>query len=128
MKKAKYFPVIYAILSAIISFLAVLIICQRFHLQLSRAVIVSGLFAVFFYIISYFRGHASFEIKRITKQYHLSADDLAKITGMKSSDFPIVKGQLQLILPKRKWPQLLEKLQNFEQKKIKNHKDKEEKE
>lgn len=120
MNKAKYFPVVYGVLSAIIGFLAVLIICHRLRLQLSIAIIFSSLFAIFFFVLSYFRAHASLEIKRITAKYHLSASDLAKITGMKEMDFPFVNGKLQLILPKRKWPELLTKLQEFEQNKTKN--------
>lgn len=69
---------------------------------------------IFFYGLSYFRAKASQEIKRITFKYHLNDQQLAKITGMKASDFPIYHDKLQLIIPKRKWPQVLEALRRYE--------------
>lgn len=117
MAKIRLFPVIYGILSALISFVAVFFICQRFKLDLSIAILVSGICAVLFYVVSYFRAHASVEIKRIVYQNHLTSEDLAKITGLKSTDFPIIKGKLQLILPKRKWARILAQLQEYERNK-----------
>lgn len=117
MAKMRLFPVVYGILSALISFIAVFFICQRFKVNLSIAILVSGICAIFFYILSYFRAHASVEIKRIVYQNHLTSEDLAKITGLKSTDFPIIKGKLQLILPKRKWARILAQLQEYEQNK-----------
>ena len=114
MKKTKLFPVIYGILSAMISFLAVFFICRRFRLHISLAILISGICAILFYILSYFRAHASIEIKRITHDNHLTSQDLAQITGLKSTDFPIVNGKLQLILPKRKWARILVQLQQYE--------------
>lgn len=116
MKKQALFPVIYAIISAIITFIAVFFICNRtFRLSLSLNILVSGIFALIFFVLSYFRGHASVEIKRIAAKYHLTDQDLAAITGMKPSDFPIYNNKLQLILPKRYWPKILDALQKYEQ-------------
>lgn len=115
MKLNKYFPVFYAFASAVIAFIAVFFICLRtFHLSLPVAVGIGAIFAIFFYVLSYFRGHASQEIKRITFKYHLTDQQLAKITGMKASDFPIYHDKLQLIIPKRKWAQVLDALQKYE--------------
>lgn len=115
MKKDSIFPLIYGIISAILSFIAVLFICLRsFALNLQLAVVIAGVFAILFFVLSYFRGHASVEIKRIVREYHLTDQELAKITGMKASDFPIYHDQLQLILPKRYWPKVLDALQKYE--------------
>ncbi|AEG41011.1 MAG: hypothetical protein LKU_02098 [Lactobacillus kefiranofaciens] len=114
-KKESAFPIIYGVISAIISFIAVIFICQRsFRLNLQLSIIIAGVFAIFFFCLSYFRGHASVEIKRIVYEYKLTDQQLAKITGMKASDFPIYQNRLQLILPKRYWPRVLDALQKYE--------------
>lgn len=114
-EKESIFPVIYGIISAIISFIAVFFIClHSFRMNLQLAIILAGVFAIFFFGLSYFRGHASVEIKRIVYKYKLTDQELAKITGMKASDFPIYHDHLQLILPKRYWPRVLDALQNYE--------------
>lgn len=114
-KKESVFPIIYGVISAIISFIAVIFICQRsFRLNLQLSIIIAGVFAIFFFCLSYFRGHASVEIKRIVYEYKLTDQQLAKITGMKASDFPIYQDRLQLILPKRYWPRVLDALQKYE--------------
>lgn len=115
MNKDKIFPIIYGVISAIISFIAVLFICLRsFRLNLQLSIALAGIFALFFFVISWFRGHASVEIKRIVYEYQLTDQDLAEITGMKASDFPIYHDRLQLILPKRYWPRVLDSLQKYE--------------
>lgn len=114
-EKESIFPVIYGIISALISFIAVFFIClHSFRMNLQLAIILAGVFAIFFFGLSYFRGHASVEIKRIVYKYKLTDQELAKITGMKASDFPIYHDRLQLILPKRYWPRVLDALQNYE--------------
>ena len=114
-EKESIFPVIYGIISALISFIAVFFIClHSFRMNLQLAIILAGVFAIFFFGLSYFRGHASVEIKRIVYKYKLTDQELAKITGMKASDFPIYHDHLQLILPKRYWPRVLDGLQNYE--------------
>ena len=114
-EKESIFPVIYGIISALISFIAVFFIClYSFRMNLQLAIILAGVFAIFFFGLSYFRGHASVEIKRIVYKYKLTDQELAKITGMKASDFPIYHDHLQLILPKRYWPRVLDALQNYE--------------
>ncbi|RVU70916.1 MULTISPECIES: hypothetical protein [Lactobacillus] len=116
MKKQSLFPVIYGLISALISFIAVFFVCVRsFRLQLPSSILIAGILAIFFFGLSYFRGHASVEIKRITAKYQLTDQDLAQITGLKASDFPIYHNQLQLILPKRYWPRILDALQKYEQ-------------
>lgn len=78
-----------------------------------------------FYVLSYFRGHASYEIKAIVAKYHLTDEELAKITGMKASDFPIYHNKLQLIIPKRQWPKVLNALQEYDrQRQLSNEKEK----
>lgn len=117
MKKNSIFPVAYGIISAIITFIAVFFIAYRtFRLNLQLAIIVAGICAILFFILSYFRGHASMEIKRIVYKYQLTDQELAQITGMNPSDFPIYHDRLQLILPKRYWPKILDALQKYEQK------------
>ena len=114
-EKESIFPVIYGIISALISFIAVFFIClHSFRMNLQLAIILAGVFAIFLFGLSYFRGHASVEIKRIVYKYKLTDQELAKITGMKASDFPIYHDHLQLILPKRYWPRVLDALQNYE--------------
>ena len=114
-EKESIFPVIYGIISAVISFIAVFFIClHSFRMNLQLSIIIAGVFAIFFFGLSYFRGHASVEIKRIVYKYKLTDQELAKITGMKASDFPIYHDRLQLILPKRYWPRVLDALQNYE--------------
>ena len=114
-EKESIFPVIYGIISAVISFIAVFFIClHSFRMNLQLSIILAGIFAIFFFGLSYFRGHASVEIKRIVYKYKLTDQELAKITGMKASDFPIYHDHLQLILPKRYWPRVLDALQNYE--------------
>lgn len=114
-EKESIFPVIYGIISALISFIAVFFIClHSFRMNLQLAIILAGVFAIFFFGLSYFRGYASVEIKRIVYKYKLTDQELAKITGMKASDFPIYHDHLQLILPKRYWPRVLDALQNYE--------------
>ncbi|WP_347283915.1 hypothetical protein [Lactobacillus taiwanensis] len=116
MKQTKYFPVVYGVISALIAFIAVSFIAQRtFHLSLPMATLSAGVFAAFFYVLSYFRGHASYEIKAIVARYHLTDQELAEITGMKASDFPIYHNKLQLIIPKRQWPRVLNALQEYDQ-------------
>lgn len=116
MHKRKVFPIIYGIISALIAFIAAFFIGSRtFKWTLPIAVMVASIFAIFFFALSWFRGHASVEIKRIAHEFQLSAEDLAQITGMKKSDFPIYHNRLQLILPKRYWPKVLTALQKFEQ-------------
>ena len=114
-EKESIFPVIYGIISAVISFIAVFFIClHSFRMNLQLSIIIAGVFAIFFFGLSYFRGHASVEIKRIVYKYKLTDQELAKITGMKASDLPIYHDHLQLILPKRYWPRVLDALQNYE--------------
>ena len=114
-EKESIFPVIYGIISAIISFIAVFFIClHSFRMNLQLSIILAGIFAIFFFGLSYFRWHASVEIKRIVYKYKLTDQELAKITGMKASDFPIYHDHLQLILPKRYWARVLDALQNYE--------------
>lgn len=114
-EKESIFPVIYGIISALISFIAVIFIClHSFRMNLQLAIITASVFAIFFFGLSYFRGHASVEIKRIVYKYKLTDQELAKITGLKASDFPIYHDRLQLILPKRYWPRVLDALQNYE--------------
>ena len=114
-EKESIFPVIYGIISALISFIAVFFIClHSFRMNLQLAIILAGVFAIFFFGLSYFRGHASVEIKRIVYKYKLTDQELANSTGMKASDFPIYHDHLQLILPKRYWPRVLDALQNYE--------------
>ncbi|BDR61055.1 hypothetical protein [Lactobacillus xylocopicola] len=115
MNKQRLFPVIYGLISALIAFIAAFFICLRtFHWALPIAVLAASLFAVFFFGLSWFRGHASVEIKRIARELRLTDEELAQITGMKSSDFPIYHDKLQLILPKRYWPKVLDALQKYE--------------
>ncbi|MCI1482030.1 MAG: signal peptidase complex subunit 1 family protein [Lactobacillus sp.] len=112
----QYFPVIYGVFSAIVAFIAGFFIAQRsFHLDLQMSIVIGGVIALICFIIAYFRGHASAEIKRIVSKYHLQDTDLAKITGMRASDFPVYHNQLSLIIPKRDWPKVLDALQKFEQ-------------
>ena len=74
--------------------------------------------------MSYFRGHASYEIKAIVAKYHLTDEELATITGMKASDFPIYHNKLQLIIPKRQWPKVLNALQEYDrQRQLSNEKE-----
>lgn len=114
-EKESIFPVIYGVLPAVISFIAVIFIClHSFRMNLQLAIITASVFAIFFFGLSYFRGHASVEIKRIVYKYKLTDQELAKITGLKASDFPIYHDRLQLILPKRYWPRVLDALQNYE--------------
>ena len=114
-EKESIFPVIYGVLSAVISFIAVIFIClHSFRMNLQLAIITASVFAIFFFGLSYFRGHASVGIKRIVYKYKLTDQELAKITGLKASDFPIYHDRLQLILPKRYWPRVLDALQNYE--------------
>lgn len=116
MQKKPLFPAIYGVLSALIAFIAVFFICLRtFNCALPVSVLSASIFALLFFALSWFRGHASVEIKRIAREFKLSDQDLAKITGMKASDFPIYHDKLQLILPKRYWPKVLEALQKYEQ-------------
>lgn len=117
MKKSNIFPIIYAIISAILTFIAVFfILFNTFHINLSFTIFGAALIAVISYVYSYFRAHASAEIKRIVYQYGLNDAELAKMTGLKKSDFPIYQDKLQLILPKRMWYRVLHVLQEYEQK------------
>lgn len=117
MKKQQLFPLIYGVISAIIAYIAVFFICVRsFKLNLQLSTLFAGIFAIIFFVISWFRGHASMEIKRIVYKYKLTDQDLAQLTGLRASDFPIYHDQLQLILPKRYWPKVLAVLQNYEKK------------
>ncbi len=48
-KKESIFPVVYGVISAIISFIAAMFICLRsFRLNLQVSIIVAGIFAIFF--------------------------------------------------------------------------------
>lgn len=124
MDKEKWWPIIYGLISALISFIAVFFICIRsFRLTSQLSILLAAVFAVLFYVVSYFRGHASAEIKRIVFEYKLTDQDLAKITGLKASDFPIYHNKLQLILPKRKWAKVLYALQQFEKQQQGEHKE-----
>ncbi|CCI82495.1 hypothetical protein [Lactobacillus hominis] len=117
MKVRTLFPVIYGVISALIGFIAALFICLRtFKLNLTVSVGIAAIFAIFFYVLSYFRGHASYEIKRIAAKYHLTDQELAQITGMQASDFPIYNNKLQLIIPKRHWAKVLYQLQEYDKK------------
>lgn len=114
-EKQSIFPLVYGFISALIAFIAVFFICQHsFRLNLQLSVILAGILAILFFVLSWFRGHASVEIKRIVAKYHLSDQELARITGMKATDFPIYHDKLQLILPKRYWPKVLDALQKYE--------------
>ena len=116
MRKQSMILTVYSTISAFIAFIAIVFICLRtFHWNLPASVLAASIFALFFFAFSWFRGHASVEIKRIAREHHLSDQDLSKITGMKASDFPIYNDKLQLILPKRYWPKVLDSLQKYEQ-------------
>lgn len=114
--KKNLFPVIYAVLTSVLTFLAIYTVLRTtFKLNAYLAPVISIIFAIFFFILSYFRAHASAEIKRIAAKYRLSDQDLADITGLKASDFPIYHDRLSLILPKRYWPKVLQALQAYEE-------------
>ncbi|RHW51632.1 hypothetical protein [Lactobacillus bombicola] len=115
MKKQSIFPIVYGLISALIAFIAVFFIAQHsFNWEVSLSILVASFFAIIFFILSWFRGHASVEIKRIASEFNLSDEDLAQITGMKKTDFPIYNNKLQLILPKHYWPRVLDALQKYE--------------
>lgn len=115
MNKRNIFPIAYGSISAIIAYVAIFFICLRsFNLSTPISSLLAGIFAIFFFVVSWFRGHASIEIKRIVAKFHLTDLDLATITGMSASDFPIYNNHLQLILPKRYWPKVLNDLQEYE--------------
>lgn len=121
MKKSKLYPVIFAFFTAIITFIAGFAISFRaFHLDTKLAISVGMGLGMLFYILSYFNIRASFEIKRIVRDYHLTAKDLSKLTGLRESDFPIYNDSLNLIIPKRHWPQILDRLHEFEKAQEKN--------
>src|SRR5699024_5636139 len=114
-EKESIFPVIYGIISALISFIAVFFIClHSFRMNLQLAIILAGVFAIFFFGLSYFRGHASVESKRIAYIHKLTHTELAIITCMKDRDCPIHHVDLQLLLSKRYWPRVLDTRQNYE--------------
>lgn len=116
MNKAKLYPIVYGLISALIAFIAIFFILKRtFHLNLQLEILISGIFSIGFFVLSWFRGHASFEIKRIVAKFKLTDQQLAKICQMKASDFPIYHDQLQLILPKRYWARVMYLLQKYEQ-------------
>lgn len=115
MKKQSLAPVILGVFSALISFIAVVaLIARNYKWNLTVTLLLGTVVAVIFYILSYFRLKASLEIKRITKELNLTAKDLAKITGLQETDFPIYNSKLQLIVPKRRWPHILNALQEYE--------------
>ena len=115
MKKGQYYPTVFATFSAIIAFIAGAAISSRtFNLDMKWSVSVGMLVGLLFHILSYFRAKASVEIKRITKKFNLTSSELAKITGLRESDFPIYNGSLNLIVPKKHWPKILDRLQEYE--------------
>lgn len=117
MKKRSIFPIVYGSIAALIAYIAVFFICVRsFRIDITVASLIAAIFAVIFFALSWFRGHASVEIKRIAAKYKLTDQELAQITGLKASDFPIYHNQLQLILPKRYWPKILAALQEYDKK------------
>ncbi|KRL62035.1 hypothetical protein [Lactobacillus psittaci] len=114
--KNNIFPTVYGIISAVLGFLAVVfIMLKTFRLNITISVVIAGIFALIFFVWSYFQARASTEIKRIVRTYNLTDQDLADLTGFKKSDFPIYHDKLQLILPKRFWPQVLHALRRYEE-------------
>ena len=93
MRKQSMFLAVYSTISALIAFIAIAFICLRtFRWNLPVAILAASIFALIFFAFSWFR-------------------------GMKASDFPIYNDKLQLILPKRYWPKVLDSLQKYEQEK-----------
>lgn len=116
MKLNRFIPVIYGVVSALITFIAAVFIQIRtFKIGLSWAILSASILALIFFVMAYFRMKASITIKQIVAKEKLTPKDLAKITGLPESDFPIYNSKLQLIVPRRKWPQILAALQNYQE-------------
>lgn len=116
MKTNRIIPVVYGVLSALIAFIAIVFIeIRTFKMDLSWAILTASILALLFFVMSYFRMKASLEIKQIVRDLKLSPQDLAQITGLNESDFPIYNSKLQLIVPRRKWPQILDALQKYQE-------------
>lgn len=93
-------------------FVAFTILLSRFgHYPLWVSVIggVIGGGAVAYVEFYHLRQRA--RIKAMVREYQLTSADLARITGQRESDFPIYKGELSLIVPKRRWGTIEHKLE-----------------
>ncbi|APT18679.1 hypothetical protein FC62_GL001087 [Amylolactobacillus amylotrophicus DSM 20534] len=115
MRRERLYPIVLGMISAIISFIAVVaIITRNFQLNIKWVILLGIIVAAVFYSLSYFRVKASIAIKRIAQEHHLTAEALAEITGLPETDFPIYNSKLQLIAPKRHWPHILNALHEYE--------------
>lgn len=113
--QSKYISLIYGVIAAIISFIAVFFLALRtFHLKSSLAIMLAFAGAVLFFAWAYYQAYASEEIKRISAKFHLTDQDLAQITGLSVQNFPVYHNRLQLVLPKRYLPVVLKKLRRLE--------------
>lgn len=113
-QKHRFFPVIYATFIGIFAFIAVINVCKHtFQMTTTHSLLISSLVALIFYISAYI----SNQIKYLVAKHCLSANDLAKITGLKSDYFPIHNNKLSLIVAKRKWLAILCKLREYDEKK-----------
>lgn len=111
----KKIPLLYGSVAAVISFVAVFFLCLRtFKLGNTVSIVWGLVLAVVFFGIAYYRAYASEEIKRIVFKFHLTEEDLARITGMRAQDFAIYQDSLQLLLPKRYLPFVLKRLRRVE--------------
>lgn len=111
----KKIPLLYGSVAAVISFVAVFFLCLRtFKLGNTVSIVWGLVLAVVFFGIAYYRAYASEEIKRIVFKFHLTEEDLARITGMRAQDFAIYQDRLQLLLPKRYLPFVLKRLRRVE--------------
>lgn len=117
-QKHRFFPVIYATVIGILAFIAVINVCKHtFQMTVTHSLLISSLVALIFYISAYILAYISNQIKYLVAKHCLSADDLAKITGLKSDYFPIHNNKLSLIVAKRKWLAILCKLREYDEKK-----------
>ena len=114
MRKNMISTIIMALMAFIAGFVAFAILLSRIgHYPLWVAVIggILGGGAVAYAEYYHLRQRAN--IKAIVQEYRLTSDDLARITGERSTDFPIYHGDLSLIVPKRRWGLIEKKLQTW---------------
>lgn len=115
MKSAQIYPVIYGVVTSLIVFIATIAIMLRsFKMSFPIVIVIASVLSLLFYSLSYFRLRASLEIKRIVREHQLTPEQLAQITGLSATNFPIYNSKLSLIVPKRQWPQVLDALQKYE--------------
>ncbi|MCI2172339.1 hypothetical protein [Schleiferilactobacillus perolens] len=112
MKKSLISIILMSAMSFVAGFIAFTLLLARFGHYPAIVSVGGGILggAAVAYT-QYYHMRMRANIKAIVREFNLTSDDLAAITGERSTNFPIYRGDLALVIPKRRWGSVEKKLQ-----------------